>query len=104
MDKDFAGKLIVITGAARGQGAAEVELLVSRGAKVIATDILDEDGQELIAKLKGPGSAQYRHLDVTKESDWNSLHDELMGQDLFGLVNNAGGPVRARFQIGRAYV
>jgi 3alpha(or 20beta)-hydroxysteroid dehydrogenase len=97
METDFAGKLIVVTGAARGQGAAEVELLVSRGATVIATDILDQDGKELIAKIKGPGSAQYRHLDVTKETDWNSLHDELKGQELFGLVNNAGAPIRARF-------
>jgi 3alpha(or 20beta)-hydroxysteroid dehydrogenase len=97
METDFAGKLIVVTGAARGQGAAEVELLVSRGATVIATDVLDQDGQELVANIKGPGSAQYRHLDVTKESDWNSLYDELKGQDLFGLVNNAGTPVRARF-------
>jgi 3alpha(or 20beta)-hydroxysteroid dehydrogenase len=97
MDMDFAGKLIVVTGAARGQGAAEVELLVSRGAKVIATDILDDEGNALIARLNGPGSVQYRHLDVTKEDDWDSLRDELKGLDLFGLVNNAGGPVRARF-------
>lgn len=97
MENDFAGKLIVVTGAARGQGAAEVELLVSRGARVIATDISDQAGNELISKLTGPGSAQYRHLDVTNESDWKSLHDELTGQDLYGLVNNAGGPVRARF-------
>lgn len=88
-------RLVVITGAARGQGAAEVRLCVAEGAHVIATDILDEEGQALVASLP-TGSAEYLHLDVTKLSDWQRLGDHLADKQLHGLVNNAGVPVRSR--------
>ncbi|MEW2289533.1 SDR family oxidoreductase [Streptomyces sp. NPDC047841] len=76
------GKVVVVTGAARGQGAAEAEALSREGARVIATDV---DGD-------------CRRLDVTSEQDWADLATELKesyGQ-VHGLVNNAGVTWRAR--------
>jgi 3alpha(or 20beta)-hydroxysteroid dehydrogenase len=86
------GKIVVITGAARGQGAAEVAAAVREGAEVIATDVLDEDGEKLAAGFAG--RVRYRHLDVTSPEDWAALADGLQRVD--GLVNNAGIPQRSR--------
>jgi 3alpha(or 20beta)-hydroxysteroid dehydrogenase len=88
----LTGRTIVVTGAARGQGAAEAAALVREGARVIATDVLDAEGAAL-ADLLGIG---YRHLDVTDPGDWRALRDQLAGQPLHGLVNNAGIPMRPR--------
>lgn len=81
---------IMITGGARGIGAATAELLVDGGAKVILADVLDEDGLRLATRL-GP-SAVYCHLDVTSPDDWHAAVQ--MGTRLFGkinaLFNNAG--------------
>ncbi|WP_030938160.1 SDR family NAD(P)-dependent oxidoreductase [Streptomyces sp. NRRL S-646] len=82
--KRLLGKVVVVTGAAGGQGAAEAEALTREGARVIATDV-----------TKGPGC---RRLDVTSEQDWAELATELResyGQ-VHGLVNNAGVTWRAR--------
>ncbi|MFI1031275.1 SDR family NAD(P)-dependent oxidoreductase [Streptomyces sp. NPDC020951] len=82
--KRLLGKVVVVTGAARGQGAAEAEALVREGALVIATDVEPE--------------GDCRHLDVTSEPDWVQLAAEL-GQtygQVHGLVNNAGITWRAR--------
>src|SRR5207245_1783766 len=54
------GKVALITGAARGQGAVEAERFVSEGAAVVVTDILDDDGEKLVATLGE--RASYRHL------------------------------------------
>jgi 3alpha(or 20beta)-hydroxysteroid dehydrogenase len=78
------GKVIVVTGAARGQGAAEAAALAAEGAQVIATDVTAGDG--------------VRHLDVTDAAAWAALADELRetyGQ-VHGLVNNAGITWRSR--------
>ncbi|MFF4802788.1 SDR family NAD(P)-dependent oxidoreductase [Streptomyces sp. NPDC001351] len=82
--KRLLGKVVVVTGAAGGQGAAEAEALTREGARVIATDVTE-----------GPGC---RRLDVTSERDWAELTAELResyGQ-VHGLVNNAGVTWRAR--------
>jgi 3alpha(or 20beta)-hydroxysteroid dehydrogenase len=82
--KRLLGKVVVVTGAARGQGAAEADALVREGAEVIATDIQPE--------------GDCRRLDVTSEHDWAELAEELResyGQ-VHGLVNNAGITWRAR--------
>jgi 3alpha(or 20beta)-hydroxysteroid dehydrogenase len=82
--KRLLGKVVVVTGAARGQGAAEAEALVREGARVIATDVASAE--------------DCRRLDVTSEKDWAELAAELKeayGQ-VHGLVNNAGITWRAR--------
>jgi len=56
----LAGRTIVVTGAARGQGAAEAAAMVRAGARVIAADVLDEEGTVLAQSL----GCTYRHLDV----------------------------------------
>jgi 3alpha(or 20beta)-hydroxysteroid dehydrogenase len=91
----FTGKLIVITGAGRGQGAAEAALLAAEGATVVATDVLDEEGKALAEATE---RVRYRHLDVSVEAGWQALAEELRadGIPLHGLVNNAGVPVRSR--------
>ncbi|WP_159502294.1 SDR family NAD(P)-dependent oxidoreductase [Microbacterium sp. 18062] len=91
---------IVITGAARGQGAAHAELLASAGYRVVITDVLDAVGAETAERLRATGGdVVYRHLDVSDESEWERLADELAAGEppLRGLVNNAGilrhGPI-----------
>ncbi|WP_449278359.1 SDR family NAD(P)-dependent oxidoreductase [Leucobacter sp. GX24907] len=84
---------VVVTGAARGQGAAHASLLAKPGVRVILTDLLDEEGEQTAAALRAAGAdAHYRHLDVSSEDDWAKLAEELAGSDapLTGLVNNAG--------------
>lgn len=92
-----AGKLIVITGAARGQGAAEARALAEHGAHVVATDILPAD-EVAGGELDGHAAITYRQLDVGNPADWRALADELRDQhgEVHGLVNNAGLTHRAR--------
>src|SRR5215469_7783854 len=103
MDYGLAGRTIVVTGAARGMGAAEAEILVREGARVIGADILDDEGEALAERLTaaGPGVMEYRHLDVSSEEQWAGLaaYCAASGADrgaVHGLVNNAGVPYRAR--------
>jgi 3alpha(or 20beta)-hydroxysteroid dehydrogenase len=85
------GKVVVVTGAAGGQGAAESAALAAEGAIVIATDI-----QAAPAGL--PAGVTYRHLDVSRAEDWEALAASLRSEHgrLDGLVNNAAVPLRAR--------
>lgn len=84
------GKVALITGAARGQGAAEARLFVAQGAHVMLADVLDDDGR-MVAKELGDGAA-YEHHDVTSEEDWSAVVAATLST--FGqvdvLVNNAG--------------
>lgn len=83
------GKIILITGAARGQGAAEARLFVREGAKVVITDVLTDQGQALAAEL-GSAAVFLRH-DVTSEADWHAAIDAARALGgLHGLINNAG--------------
>ncbi|MEU2207464.1 glucose 1-dehydrogenase [Streptomyces hygroscopicus] len=84
------GRVVIITGAARGQGEQEARLFVAEGARVLLGDILDERG-EALAKELGE-SARFVHLDVGREDDWTAA--VAAAKDAFGavdgLVNNAG--------------
>ncbi|HUQ40369.1 MAG TPA: glucose 1-dehydrogenase [Acidimicrobiales bacterium] len=84
------GKVALITGGARGQGAAEAALFVAEGARVVIGDVLDAEG-ELTAKELGDGVA-YLHHDVTSETEWEAI--VAATTERFGapdvLVNNAG--------------
>ncbi|MEE2651999.1 MAG: glucose 1-dehydrogenase [Pseudomonadota bacterium] len=87
---DMDGKVALISGGARGQGAAEARLFASLGAKVVIGDLLCEEGEE-VARSIGPQAAFCR-LDVTSEQDWQAavaLTLEKFGK-LNVLVNNAG--------------
>ncbi|HVY17125.1 MAG TPA: glucose 1-dehydrogenase [Rhodopila sp.] len=82
-------KIILITGAARGQGAAEARLFVREGAKVVITDIREQEGQAL-AKELGKSAVFLMH-DVTNEMDWQKAIDAASSfGGLHGLINNAG--------------
>ncbi|TGA87461.1 glucose 1-dehydrogenase [Streptomyces sp. MZ04] len=85
------GRVVIVTGAARGQGEQEARLFVEEGAKVVLADVLDDQGEALATEL-GEASARYVHLDVSQEADWQSAVGS--AKDAFGkidgLVNNAG--------------
>lgn len=83
------GKVAIITGAARGQGAAEARRFAAEGARVVLGDVLDADGEAVAAEIGD--AARYVHLDVSSEADWSTAvaAAEAMGP-LTVLVNNAG--------------
>ncbi|MFD8567692.1 SDR family NAD(P)-dependent oxidoreductase [Streptomyces sp. NPDC057694] len=82
------GRVVLITGAARGQGEKEARLFAAEGAKVVVADVLDDQG-EAVAKDVG---GLYVHLDVSREEDWGAAvrgAKDAFGK-IDGLVNNAG--------------
>ncbi|GHH28386.1 glucose 1-dehydrogenase [Lentzea cavernae] len=84
----LSGKVALITGAARGQGAAAARRFVAEGAQVMITDVLDDQGKELAAEL----GAEYCHLDVSSEESWAeavAFTVKTFGE-ITVLVNNAG--------------
>ena len=91
------GKVVLISGGARGQGATEARMMAREGARVVFGDVLDDDGQKVEAEILEAGNeATYVHLDVTKESDWRSAVQEAVSRygKLDVLVNNAGILIR----------
>jgi 3alpha(or 20beta)-hydroxysteroid dehydrogenase len=87
---NLEGRVAVITGAARGQGAADARLLAAAGCAIVATDVLEEEGQSLCSEM-GDRAVFVRH-DVTEEAGWRRVVDIAVAT--FGrldvLVNNAG--------------
>ena len=87
------GKSCLISGGARGLGAAQARLFAREGARVAVGDILDADGARLVDELRASGTESlYVRLDVTSEADWEGAVSAVMEE--FGaldvLVNNAG--------------
>ena len=87
------GKVALISGGARGQGAAEARLFAREGAKVVFGDILDDEGRQVEAAIRAEGGqATYIHLDVTSEAAWREAVQT--AESTYGkldiLVNNAG--------------
>ncbi|MFF8533385.1 SDR family NAD(P)-dependent oxidoreductase [Streptomyces sp. NPDC015532] len=82
------GRVVLITGAARGQGEQEARLFAAEGARVIVADVLDDQGQELAKEI----GAHYVHLDVGQEADWTAAVASAKAAygRIDGLVNNAG--------------
>ena len=91
------GKVALISGGARGQGAAEAKLFAGEGAKVVFGDVLDDQGKQVEAEInEAGGEALYIHLDVTREADWVSAVETAVIRygRLDILVNNAGITIR----------
>src|SRR5690349_9733314 len=89
----LAGKVAVVTGGARGQGAAHVRRLAEEGAGVVLTDVLDAEGDATAKELRDAGLAvEFRRADVTSPADWAAV--VALATERFGgldvLVNNAG--------------
>ena len=89
----LAGKVVLISGGARGMGAAEARLFAREGARVVLGDVLEAEGKDVQADVvaKG-GEAAFTRLDVTREADWEQA--VALAVSRFGklnvLVNNAG--------------
>ncbi len=85
---ELDGKVALVTGGARGQGAAEAALFAREGATVVVTDVLDEQGEQTAGSL----GCDYLHLDVTSESAWETVVADVIDRHgrLDVLMNNAG--------------
>ncbi|MGR3376566.1 SDR family NAD(P)-dependent oxidoreductase [Salipiger abyssi] len=88
---DVTGKVVLISGAARGMGAHEARRFAGAGARVILGDVLLEEAETLAAEI-GADRALAVRLDVARAEDWDRA--VTAGLDRFGridvLVNNAG--------------
>jgi NAD(P)-dependent dehydrogenase (short-subunit alcohol dehydrogenase family) len=95
------GKVALISGGARGQGAVEARMFAEEGASVVIGDILDDQGRQTEAELQELGyNVTYVHLDVTSESDWESAVQSAVGTygKLDVLLNNAGILIRKNIE------
>jgi 3alpha(or 20beta)-hydroxysteroid dehydrogenase len=90
MSGRLSGKVALISGGARGQGAAEARAFIAEGAHVVIGDVLDEEGEQLANELGS--AAHYVHLDVTSEEDWAAAVAATVATfgSLGVLINNAG--------------
>ena len=89
MAQRLDGQVAIITGAARGTGAATARRFVEEGARVLVADVLDDRGAEVASEFGDQG--MYHRLDVTRANDWKIAMGAVV--DRFGdpgvLVNNA---------------
>jgi len=84
------GKVVLISGAARGQGEAEARLFAAEGATVAVADVLDDLGRAVVASIGD--RASFHHLDVTDGAQWDAVVADVVSAHgrLDVLVNNAG--------------
>jgi cyclopentanol dehydrogenase len=89
----LAGKVALISGGARGMGAAEAKMFAREGAQVVLGDVLEDEGRAVEAEIAAKGGkAAFLRLDVTREAEWQAavaLAERRFGR-LDVLVNNAG--------------
>ena len=86
------GKVALISGGGRGQGATEAKLFALEGARVVFGDVRDEEGKQVEEEIrKSGGEAAYVHLDVTRAEDWRAAVETAVNRygKLNVLVNNA---------------
>ena len=95
------GKVALISGAARGQGACHARMMAQEGACVVLGDIVDDEGRQVAEAINAAGGrATYAHLNVTSEADWSAavaVAEEAYGK-LNVLVNNAGILIRSSIE------
>src|SRR5712671_7203859 len=88
--KRFDHRTVIVTGGARGMGAAHARGFVAEGAKVVIADLLEKEGRTLADELGD--QAIFSRLDVTSDRDWAAT--VAAAEDTFGpvsvLINNAG--------------
>jgi NAD(P)-dependent dehydrogenase (short-subunit alcohol dehydrogenase family) len=87
------GKVAIITGAANGMGETEARMFAREGAKVVVADILEREGQQVVADITASGGdARFVRLDVVSEEDWRETVNTAVATygKLHILVNNAG--------------
>ncbi|PYO01992.1 MAG: cyclopentanol dehydrogenase [Candidatus Rokuibacteriota bacterium] len=97
----LAGKVALISGGARGQGAAETRMFVREGAAVVFGDVLDDEGKKVEAEIRSSGGqVTYVHLNVTREVDWRAAVATTVQTygKLNVLVNNAGILFRSKIE------
>src|SRR3989454_11013008 len=95
------GKVALISGGAKGQGAVEGRMFVREGAAVVLGDVLDDEGKKVEAEIRASGGkATYVHLNVTREADWRAAVATAVSSygKLNVLVNNAGILFRAKIE------
>jgi cyclopentanol dehydrogenase len=95
------GKVALISGGARGQGATEARLFAREGAAVVLGDIRDDEGKTVAAEIRASGgNATYVHLNVTREADWRAAVATAVQEygKLNVLVNNAGILLRSKIE------
>ena len=88
-----AGKVALVSGGARGIGAATAKLLAQEGASVVIADVLEDDGRATEAQIsESGGRATFMRLDVTDEANWNRVIEATVATygKLDVVVNNAG--------------
>jgi len=82
-------RVFLVSGGARGLGAAQARAIVREGGKVVIGDVLDAEGRKLAAELGA--AAVFVRQDVTAEADWAAAVDAAQALGgLHGLINNAG--------------
>ncbi|MQF69132.1 glucose 1-dehydrogenase [SAR202 cluster bacterium AD-804-J14_MRT_500m] len=85
-------KVAIITGASRGQGAAEARLFSKEGAKVVVADILESEGQKVVDDINdGGGEAIFIKLDISMEENWTRAINTTIAKfkKIDILINNA---------------
>ena len=98
----MAGRVGIISGAARGMGAETARVLVREGASIVIGDVLEDEGRAVAAEIarERPGAAMFVPLDVTQPDQWASAVETAVSTygHLDTLVNNAGVTLRKRVQ------